>query len=142
MIIRNCTVRYNRARSLLLSTPGDVLVENCDFSSMMAGIRICGDANYWYESGNTRNIVIRDNTFTDGGLGGGHPQAILQIDPIIPQESRGNDFFYHGNVVFSGNTVRTFDTQVIYGLSVENLEISDNVFIDSRTHEPIFPVCR
>lgn len=139
VIIRNCTVRYNRARSLLLSTPGDVLVENCDFSSMMAGIRICGDANYWYESGNTRNIVIRDNTFTDGGLGGGHPQAILQIDPIIPQESRGNDFFYHGNVVFSGNTVRTFDTQVIYGLSVENLEISDNVFIDSRTHEPIFP---
>jgi hypothetical protein len=139
VIIRNCSVRYNRARSLLLSTSGDVLVENCDFSSMMAGIRICGDANYWYESGNTRNIIIRANRFTDGGLGGGQPQAILQIDPVIPKEARGNDFFYHGNIVFSGNTVETFDSQIIYGLSVKNLEITGNVFIDSKSHEPIFP---
>ena len=35
-IIRNCAVEYNRARSLLISTPGDVLIENCRFSSMMA----------------------------------------------------------------------------------------------------------
>ena len=139
VVIRNCKVRYNRARSLLLSTSGDILVENCDFSSMMAGIRICGDANYWYESGNTRNIIIRANRFTDGGLGGGQPQAILQIDPVIPKEARGNDFFYHGNIVFSGNTVKTFDSQIIYGLSVKNLEITGNVFIDSKSHKPIFP---
>lgn len=139
VIIRNCRVRYNRARSLLLSTPGDVLVENCDFSSMMAGIRICGDANYWYESGNTRNVVIRNNRFTDGGLGGGQPQAILQIDPIIPNEARGNDFFFHGRIAFTGNTVTTFDRQVIYGLSVADLEITDNVFVDSRSYSPIFP---
>lgn len=137
--IRNCSVRYNRARSLLLSTSGDILVENCDFSSMMAGIRICGDANYWFESGNTRNIIIRDNRFTDGGLGGGNPQAILQIDPIIPKEARGNDFFFHDSIVFTGNTVRTFDCQVIYGLSVRDLQITDNIFIDSGSHRPIFP---
>lgn len=139
VVIRNCKVRYNRARSLLLSTSGDILVENCDFSSMMAGIRICGDANWWYESGNTRNVTIRNNSFTDGGLGGGQPQAILQIDPVIPKESRSCDFFFHDSIVFSGNTVRTFDSQVIYGLSTENLVISDNVFIDSKSHEPIFP---
>ena len=106
---------------------------------MMAGIRICGDANWWYESGNTRNVTIRNNSFTDGGLGGGQPQAILQIDPVIPKESRSCDFFFHDSIVFSGNTVRTFDSQVIYGLSTENLVISDNVFIDSKSHEPIFP---
>ena len=139
VVIRNCKVRYNRARSLLLSTSGDILVENCDFSSMMAGIRICGDANWWYESGNTRNVTIRNNSFTDGGLGGGQPQAILQIDPVIPKEFRSCDFFFHDSIVFSGNTVRTFDSQVIYGLSTENLVISDNVFIDSKSHEPIFP---
>lgn len=139
VVIRNCKVRYNRARSLLLSTSGDILVENCDFSSMMAGIRICGDANWWYESGNTRNVTIRNNSFTDGGLGGGQPQAILQIDPVIPKESRSCDFFFHDSIVFSGNTVRTFDSQVIYGLSTKNLVISDNVFIDSKSHEPIFP---
>lgn len=137
--IRNCVVRYNRARSLLISTPGDVLIENCDFSSMMAGIRICGDANYWFESGNTRNVVIRNNTFTDLAIGGREPQAILQIDPIIPKEARGNDFFYHDRIVFEGNTVKTFDNQIIYALSVKALEIKDNKFIDSGTYKPLFP---
>ena len=139
VIIRNCTVRYNRARSLLISTPGDVLIENCDFGSMMAGIRICGDANYWFESGNTRNVVIRNNNFTDLAINGREPQAILQIDPIIPKDARTNDFFYHDRIVFEGNTVRTFDNQIIYALSVRSLDIRNNKFIDSRTYAPLFP---
>lgn len=138
-IIRNCTVEYNRARSLLISTPGDVLIENCRFSSMMAGIRICGDANYWFESGNTRNVVIRNNSFTDLGIGGREPQAILQIDPIIPKDARTNDFFYHDRIVFENNIVSTFDAQVIYALSVKSLEIKNNKFIDTGTYTPLFP---
>ncbi len=137
--IRNCVVCYNRARSLLISTPGDVLIENCDFSSMMAGIRICGDANYWFESGNTRNVVIRANRFTDLAIGGREPQAILQIDPIIPKEARGNDFFYHDRIVFEGNTVKTFDNQIIYAMSVKSLDIKNNKFIDSGSFAPLFP---
>ena len=138
-IIRNCTVEYNRARSLLISTPGDVLIENCRFGSMMAGIRICGDANYWFESGNTRNVVIRNNSFTDLGIGGREPQAILQIDPIIPKDARTNDFFYHDRIVFENNVVSTFDNQIIYALSVRSLEIKNNKFIDTGTYAPLFP---
>lgn len=137
--IRNCKVRYNRARSLLISTPGDVLIENCTFSSMMAGIRICGDANYWFESGNTRNVIIRNNNFKDIGIGGHQPQAILQIDPVIPNDSRGNDFYFHNNISFEDNYVETFDSQIIYGLSVKKLNISGNKFIDSKTYKTIFP---
>ena len=139
-IIRNCTVEYNRARSLLISTPGDVLIENCHFGSMMAGIRICGDANYWFESGNTRNVVIRNNTFSDLGIGGREPQAILQIDPIIPKDARTNDFFYHDRIVFENNTVATFDRQIIYALSVKTLKIRNNRFVDTKTYAPLFPM--
>lgn len=139
-IIRNCSVEYNRARSLLISTPGDVLIENCRFGSMMAGIRICGDANYWFESGNTRNVVIRGNKFTDLGIGGREPQAILQIDPIIPRDSRSNDFFYHDRIVFENNEVSTFDNQIIYALSVKSLEIKNNKFVDTGTYAPLFPM--
>ena len=138
VVIRDCKVRYNRARSLLLSTPGDVLVENCDFSSMMAGIRICGDANYWYESGRTRNVVIRSNRFRDLGLGGGQPQAVLQIDPMIGSDGRSDDFFYHRNISFENNIVETFDSQIIYALSVADLSIRNNVFIDSGTWPALF----
>ncbi len=139
VVIRNCSVEYNRARSLLISTPGDVLIENCRFASMMAGIRICGDANYWFESGNTRNVVIRGNTFTDIAIGGREPQAILQIDPIIPKNSRTNDFFYHGSIVFEDNVVSTFDNQLIYALSVGSLKIKNNRFIDTGSYAPLFP---
>lgn len=139
VIIRNCVVRYNRARSLLISTPGDVLIENCDFGSMMAGIRICGDANYWFESGNTRNVVIRNNKFTDLAINGREPQAILQIDPIIPKDARTNEFFYHDRIVFEGNEVDTFDNQIIYALSVKSLSIKNNKFVDTKTYAPLFP---
>lgn len=136
--INNCSVRHNRARSLLISTPGNVLVENSYFASMMAGIRICGDANYWFESGAVKNVVIRNNTFEDLGIGGHAPQAILQIDPVIPKEERGKGI-YHGSIVFEGNKVNTFDNQVIYALSVDSLVIRNNTFVDSKTHNPIFP---
>lgn len=136
--INNCSVRYNRARSLLISTPGNVLIENSYFASMMAGIRICGDANYWFESGAVKNVVIRNNTFEDLGIGGHAPQAILQIDPVIPKEERGKGF-YHGTIVFEGNKINTFDNQVIYALSVDTLIIRNNIFVDTKTYNPIFP---
>ena len=137
--IKHCAVRFNRARSLLISCPGDVLVEDCYFSSMMAGIRICGDANYWFESGPTDCITIRNNRFNDIGIGGAAPQAILQIDPIIPKEARGLEHFFHKKIVFEGNHVETFDRQVIYALSVDSLIIKNNLFVDSRTYHPLFP---
>lgn len=137
-IIRNCTVRYNRARSLLLSTPGDVLVENCSFASMMAGIVVCGDANYWYESGGCGDIIIRNNRFKDLGIGGNSPQAVLQIDPMIGSDGRSDDFFYHRNISFENNIVETFDSQIIYALSVADLSIRNNVFIDSGTWPALF----
>lgn len=136
--ISGCTVRQNRARSLLISTGGPVLIENCYFASMMAGIRICGDANYWFESGNVKEVTIRNNTFENLGIGGHAPQAILQIDPVIPPQER-NSTYYHGTIRFENNLIRTFDTQVVYALSVENLIISGNKFIDSRSYQPLFP---
>lgn len=139
VVIRDCSVKHNRARSLLLSTPGNVLVENCEFASMMAGIRICGDANYWFEAGQTQNIVIRGNHFQDLGIGGHSPQAVLQIDPIIPKDARSNDYYYHENIVFENNTVDIFDSQIIYAIGVADLSIKGNVFRDSHNFEPIFP---
>lgn len=136
--ISGCTVRYNRARSLLISTPGDVCIEDCDLSSMMAGIRICGDANYWFESGRTQHIVIRNNRFGTMATGGVSPQAVLQIDPVIPHRARAGRKPYHGCIRFEGNLVETFDNQVIYALSVDSMVIRSNRFVDSRRFEPRF----
>ncbi|MDY3879055.1 right-handed parallel beta-helix repeat-containing protein, partial [Candidatus Cryptobacteroides sp.] len=137
VVIRGCTVRYNRARSLLLSTLGDVLVENCDFKSQMSGINVSGDANFWFESGPTRNIVIRNNRFEDLGIGGNGPMPVLLVDPVLPV--LGNDFYYHDKIVFTGNHISTFDSQLVYARSVRSIEVSDNEFIDSGNYRPLFP---
>ena len=139
VLIRNCSVRFNRARSFLLSCGGNVVVENCDLSSMMAGIRVCGDANYWFESGPTDRIIIRNNRFRDLAIGGASPQAILQIDPVVPAETRKVGSYYHRNVLFENNLVETFDRQIIYAMGVDTLTIKGNRFTDSRSFEPLFP---
>lgn len=64
------------------------------------------------------------------GTGGENPQSVLQISPEIPTSGRGGDFHYHGRIVFEQNTVRTFDSQVIYALSADRLEIRDNRFTE------------
>ena len=86
---------------------------------MMAGIRICGDANYWFESGRTRNVVIRNNRFGTMSTGGRSPQAVLQIDPVISHDARSGGTPYHGCIRFEGNLVESLDNQMILALSVE-----------------------
>lgn len=137
VVMQNCIVRNNRARSILISTNKPVMIEHNYFDSMMAGVLIAGDANKWCESGNVSDVVIRNNTFVNMGKGGGKPQSVLQISPEIAPEYRGRGY-YHGRIVFENNTVRTFDNQVIYGLNVEDLIIRNNTFIQSRDYEPIF----
>lgn len=139
VVIRDCIVRKNRAMSLLLSTSGKILVEGCDFASMMAGIRICGDANYWFESGQTSDVTIRNNVFRNLGNGGWSPQAVLQIDPVIAADRRSCDRFYHDRIIFEGNTIYSAEDQVIYALSVKELHITDNVFVDSKAYDIRYP---
>ncbi|MBN9300221.1 MULTISPECIES: alpha-1,3-galactosidase-related protein [Dysgonomonas] len=135
--MKNCTVRNNRARSILISTSKPVLIENNYFDSMMAGILIAGDANSWFESGNVGDVVIRGNTFVNIGKGGEAPQSVLQISPEIPKENR-KDGYYHGKIVFEDNIVKTFDSQVIYALSVKSLEIKNNKFFQTKDYKPIY----
>ncbi|MGM9734825.1 MAG: right-handed parallel beta-helix repeat-containing protein [Candidatus Cryptobacteroides sp.] len=139
VLISGCTVRKNRARSLLLSTGGRIIVEGCNFASMMAGIRICGDANYWYESGRTDRIIIRGNTFHNLGNGGWSPQAVLQIDPVIPSGSRDTGFCYHKEIHFENNIISSAEDQIIYALSVGKMTVRGNSFIRIPGKECRYP---
>ncbi|HSB92281.1 MAG TPA: hypothetical protein VLC28_04150, partial [Flavitalea sp.] len=48
--IRNSLFAVNRARGILVSTPGKVLIEGNTFQSSGSAILIAGDANQWFES--------------------------------------------------------------------------------------------
>jgi hypothetical protein len=137
LTMKNCVVKQNRARSILISTSKKVLVDSNYFSSMMAGVRICGDANYWFESGPVSNVIIKNNTFEELGIGGHNPQAILQIDPVISKKYRKEGYF-HRNIVFENNLIKTFDPHIIYALSVDGLVIRNNKIVQTKEYEQIF----
>lgn len=139
VIMKGCTVRNNRARSVLISTPGKVMIEDNYFEPMMAGVLISGDANKWFESGAVNYVTVRRNEFVNIGHGGENPQSALQISPQIPPEARDEDRCYHGRIVFEDNLIRTYDSQVIYALSVDNLIVRNNKFVHTGDFEPIFP---
>lgn len=125
-----------RARGLLVSTPGKVIIENNDFISSGAAILIAGDANGWYESGGVRDVLIRNNRFHPSCLTSSYQfgEGIISILPIIPERSPETPF--HRNIRIENNQFDVFDYSVLYALSVDGLSFKNNTIKHNTQYEP------
>ena len=134
--VRNTTFGSCRARGLLVSTPGKVLIENNDFISSGAAILIAGDANGWYESGAVRDVTIRGNRFHPSCLTSWYQfgEGVISIYPIIPRLDPANPF--HRNIRIEGNCFDVFDYSVLYALSVDGLTFKDNTIKHNTQFKP------
>lgn len=123
--ITGCTVRHNRARSILISTAGNVLVENNHFSTCTANsIFFAGDVTFWHESGPVGNVLIRNNRFSDFGLQGGNA-PIIRAAPRVALEgipAAG----YHRNIVFENNEIEIFGRILVSAESVDGFVFRGN----------------
>lgn len=125
LVMRNNAIRENRARSVLVSTKGRVVIEDNYFSSQMHGILIEGDNNFWFESGAVQDVLIRNNTFAN--IGFGHPRGYpLLASPMFTADQHVGEGYYHRNIRFTGNTIRTFTGNIAKALSIKGLTLSDN----------------
>lgn len=138
VVFTDNTVRNNRARGALFSTPKPVLVERNFFDHTHgSAILLCGDANGWYESGPCYNITIRNNRFlnaltaryqfTDG---------IISIAPAMPELVKGQ--YYHGRVVITDNTFETFKSPLLYAKSVAEVLMHNNKVVYNEDYRPLF----
>jgi len=117
-----CTIRRNRARSILLSTAGDVVIEKnlFDRSSMM-NVLMEGDAYVWHESGPSRNLRFAENRVISL-----NPLApVFRIAPkypkgVIPTEP------YHRGVVIENNRFEMRSPFVIDALFAADVTIRGN----------------
>ena len=125
LIFRNNKVRENRARSVLVTTKGKVLIENNYFNSQMHGILIEGDNKFWYESGAVEDVTIRGNEFVNGGYVGTEAYPLL-ASPMFTPEQRIGEGHYHRNIKFNNNTLKGFNGLLVNSLSVDGLEIKGN----------------
>lgn len=133
LTVQNCKFHSCRARGLLVSTPGKVLIDKNEFESSGSAILIAGDANGWYESGAVTDVTISNNIFKDACLTSMYQfcEGIISIYPIIPAVDSLKP--YHRNISIIQNTFMAFDYPVLYAFSVDGIKFVSNKI--SRSHE-------
>ncbi len=129
-----------RARGILISTPGKVVVENNFFESSGSAILIAGDANNWYESGGVKDVLISNNYFSDQCLTSMYQfcEAVISIYPEIPKPDPTKPGF-HRNIRIENNQFDLYDYPVLYARSVDNLSFTGNKLVASNSHKPWHP---
>ncbi|MDO4930490.1 MAG: alpha-1,3-galactosidase B [Bacteroidales bacterium] len=125
------TVRNNRARGALFSSPRRTVCENNFFDHTSGtAILLCGDCNGWYESGAVRDLVIRRNKFVNALTNMFQfTNAVISIYPEIPDLSGQKTYFHGGTagaIVIEDNEFDTFDAPLLYAKSVDGLVFRNN----------------
>lgn len=135
--VTNSHFKSCRARGLLVSTPGKVLIENNIFESSGSAILIAGDANGWFESGAVSDVLIKNNTFTELCNTSSYQfcEGIISIFPIIPKLDNETPAF-HKNIRIEGNQFNPFDFPVLFARSVDGILFTGNTITRSYTFEP------
>lgn len=121
------TVRNNRARAALFTTPGKVRVKGNTFDRVSgSAILLAGDASNWYESGACTDVEISGNRFLNC-LTSSYQfcNAVITSAPSIP-DLAAQKTPYHRNIRVFDNVFNCPDAKLWDGISVENLEWRDN----------------
>ena len=141
--IANCKIlKRHRARGILATTPGQIVIEDNYFRTAGTALLIEGDMNFWYESGGITNMIVRNNVFDDcltsGNRDGRRDQWGEAIITISPQFTPQGDSApaYHDNISITGNTFKTFDTPILAARSVSHLTFTGNTVSRTTTYRP------
>lgn len=123
VVFRNNTLTRIITRGLLLTTRGDVLIENNRFiSTTMSGILLSDDAKSWYESGMCRNVRILNNTFDYCG----------QTPVLIKPENTVHKGPVHKNIEVSHNVFQKYSGYCVQAKSTDNILLKGNRYNSSK----------
>ena len=125
VLIRNCVLRGNRARGILLGSRGRMVVEGNTFHTPGAAILFEGDSRFWFEQAGVRDVVIRDNTFDNCNYGV-WGTACIQVGSGIAEEFRDTSR-YNRNIRIENNLFRAFSPLPLLSIySVDGLTFTGN----------------
>lgn len=132
------TIRNNRARGSLFSTPQKVMVEGNVFDHTSGtAILLCGDCNGWFETGACHDVTIRHNKFINSLTNMFQfTNAVISIYPEIP-DLKNQKKYFHSGIVIENNEFITFDAPLVYAKSVDGLVFRNNT-IRQNSDYPAF----
>ncbi len=135
VLIRNCTIRGNRARGLLLGSRGKTVIEENTFHTPGAAILMEGDARYWFEQAGVRDLTIRKNTFDNCNFGV-WGKATIEVGAGIEATERASSR-YNRNIVIEDNLFRVFDRgRLVLAYSVDGITIHRNRIEPGSAYPP------
>ncbi len=131
VLFKRNTIRNNRARGALFSTPKTTIIENNIFDHTSGtAILLCGDCNGWYETGACRKVIIRNNKFINSLTNlFQFTNAIISIYPEIPDLKNQKQYFHGGTdqgIIIENNIFETFDYPLVYAKSLDGLQFHGN----------------
>lgn len=135
------TVRHNRARGSLFSTPKRTVVEENLFDHTSGtAILLCGDCNGWFETGACHDVLIRKNKFVNALTNlFQFTNAVISIYPEIP-DLNGQTTYFHGGkpgaIQIVDNEFDTFDAPILYAKSVDGLVFKQNIIRTNTDYPP------
>lgn len=135
------TIRNNRARGTLFSTPKRTVVEDNLFDHTSGtAILLCGDCNGWYETGACRDVTIRRNRFVNSlTCMYQFTNAVISIYPEIPDLNSQKAYFHGGKknaIRIVNNEFETFDHPLLYAKSVDGLLWKGNTIRHNTDYPP------
>ena len=141
VIFNGNTIRNNRARGALFSTPKKTVVENNLFDHTSGtAILLCGDCNGWFETGACRDVLIRNNRFVNALTSMFQfTNGVISIYPEIPNLEAQTKYFHGGDgkgVVIEDNVFETFDAPIVYAKSIDGLVFRNNKVVQNNDFKP------
>lgn len=132
------TVRNNRARGALFSTPRrTVCADNLFDHTSGSAILLCGDCNGWYETGACRDVTITGNRFINALTSlFQFTNAVISIYPEIP-DLKNQTKYFHSGIKITDNVFETFDNPLLYAKSVDGLIFLNNT-VKKNSDYPAF----
>ena len=125
VLIKNCEIRGNRARGILLGSRGKTVVEGNTFHTPGAAILFEGDARFWFEQAGVRDVVIRDNVFENCNFGV-WGTGCIQVGSGIADEFRKTSR-YNSGIVIKDNLFQVFSPLPLLSMySVDGLTFTGN----------------
>ena len=135
------TIRNNRARGTLFSTPKRTVVEDNLFDHTSGtAILLCGDCNGWFETGACRDVLIRRNRFVNSlTCMFQFTNAVISIYPEIPNLNGQKEYFHGGKkhaIRIVNNEFETFDHPLLYAKSIDGLLWKNNKISHNEDYAP------
>ncbi len=122
LIFRNNIVQNNRARGMLIATRGKTLIENNYFHASGAAIFFEANGEFWYESGGTLDVTIRNNIFDRCC----YSRLGLPTISCIPRKTVEEGKYFSKDIKVIDNTFKVLNPEVVQFNNVENITFEGN----------------